>query len=621
MYILTMVKYSYREFSIVKSDLNFCGKEMEIMHGATVDYSLCNVLYGLASVLEAFPCEEMQEEIEQTLALIQNKCLKVAIIGEFRRGKSSLINALLGMPVLPVDIEPTTAAINRVTYGIKPKAIVHFKDGSSVEIPIQELSGYVTKLTPSSAQLAATIREAEILYPTELCSNHIDIIDTPGLNDTESMTSVTESLINDIHVAIVAIKATMPYSETECRWVTRLLALPKLTHIVFVLTCMDLVNKADVQKVLEYTRQRIREKTMECVHSKYRDDPELILKAERLFDEEKFVIYPVSAALALEAFDNGDYELLEQSNIPVLKKELLTSMNAQQQLAGVFATERVISQFSDWFSSVSIEEQIECLQRQTGEDSDALIQAYFAERAALIDSTMETIEWQIKQQQAMWLSEENMEDSIRKVFIKHLSAVTVGINEAIITAIRNAEKEVWGSVLPPLAEGLRKGVNATIIRNTNAFFDLREEKLRYIDNKELLEESGIPASAFFKKLILQHLQAGVGLVCPQFNLTIPPILLNQNIIQTLIIPYISLFARRYRRAWQDALPEYVQKWYSIVLQAEPIELRNTFQNVVYRHKGAAAEKIAALEMQYLKANALLEQGKNKIEGIKKEVLA
>ncbi len=592
------------------------------MHNTQVDYLLCNILYNLTSVLETFPCKELQEEINQTLLLIQNKSLNVAIIGEFRRGKSSLINALLGMPVLPVDIEPTTAAINRVTYGLKPRAKLHFKDGSSSEIPIEELSNYVTKLTPSSAKIAATIKEAEIQYPTELCSNHIDIIDTPGLNDTESMTSVTESLLDDIHIAIVAIKSTMPYSETECHWVTKLLALPKLNHIAFVLTCMDLVKKSDVQKVLTYTKQRICEKTLESVRSQYKDNPELILKAERLLSEKDFLLYPVSAALALESFDTGDYELLTESNISSLKKGLLTTMNTQQQMVGVYATERVIDRLSSWFASVSLDDRTKALSKQMVDlsNADTFVSAYFADRSMLIDKTMKTVDSEIAKLLSAWLSEDNIENTIRKIFIKHLSAVTINTNEAIAIAIRNTESDVLENVLLPLADGLRKAVNATIIRSTNGFFSDREERLHYTDNHVLIEESGIPSSANFKALIIEQLQDGLKIDLPNFSVSIPHFLMNQNIMQTLIAPYISLFAKKYRKAWQNALPEYTQKWYSIVLQAEPIELCNKFRNVVYSRKGAVTEKTSSLETQYRKAKLLIDEENNKVKRLKEDML-
>jgi predicted GTPase len=136
-------------------------------------------------------------------------------MGEFRRGKSSLINALLGLNVLPSDVTPTTATINRITFGTEPKATIHFMDGRKSDINISELQSYVTKLTEENEKTALSIREAVIYYPTVICQNHVDIIDTPGLNDDETMTRTTINILNDIDAVIVTVSALFPYSETE----------------------------------------------------------------------------------------------------------------------------------------------------------------------------------------------------------------------------------------------------------------------------------------------------------------------------------------------------------------------------------------------------------------------
>ena len=63
-------------------------------------------------------------ELDSLLDKLGNRQYTVAVVGEFKRGKSSLINALLGMNILPADVLPTTATINRVVYSEKPYAIL-----------------------------------------------------------------------------------------------------------------------------------------------------------------------------------------------------------------------------------------------------------------------------------------------------------------------------------------------------------------------------------------------------------------------------------------------------------------------------------------------------------------
>ena len=82
----------------------------------------------------------LYDTLEEAKALIRTRGYRVAVMGEFKRGKSTLLNALLGAPVLPADATPTTAAVSRITYGQKERAVLFFRDGSSEEIPFDGLS-------------------------------------------------------------------------------------------------------------------------------------------------------------------------------------------------------------------------------------------------------------------------------------------------------------------------------------------------------------------------------------------------------------------------------------------------------------------------------------------------
>ena len=334
------------------------------------------------------------------------------------------------------------------------------------------------------------------------------------------------------------------------------------------------------------------------------------------------MLYPVSAVLALDSFDNGDYGLLEESNIPSLKRGLLTIMNSQQQMAGVYATERLIDRFTAWFSSLSPKDFTDSLSRQIDvlTNADTKVSSYFSERSALIDGAVQRIHFSTEQQLSSWLSEEKTESVMRRIFIKHLSSVAANTKEAVSNALSNAENEVLSTVLLPLEDGLRKAVNAFIIRNTNEFFSDREKRLDFAENQNLLEESGIPSTVFLKDSIIKYLKEGLKADLPKFKLSIPQLLLHQNIMQTLIVPYITLFVNKYRKAWRGFLPEYTQKWYSILLQAEPMGLCDKFRNIVYSHKGAVNEKISSSEVKYQETKSLIDGAFDKFKNLKEELL-
>src|SRR5690606_37909400 len=92
---------------------------------------------------------------------LQNNIFRIIVIGEFKRGKSTFINTLIGEKLLPSGITPTTASINILKYGEKPKALIHLNDGSVSEIQTGELKSFVT----AKNKEANKIKYAEIFYP------------------------------------------------------------------------------------------------------------------------------------------------------------------------------------------------------------------------------------------------------------------------------------------------------------------------------------------------------------------------------------------------------------------------------------------------------------------------
>jgi hypothetical protein len=67
------------------------------------------------------------------------------VAGQFKRGKSSLINALLGAPVLPTGVVPLTSIVTILQNGSSARVRIHFKDGNDIEVAPEALSRYVTE--------------------------------------------------------------------------------------------------------------------------------------------------------------------------------------------------------------------------------------------------------------------------------------------------------------------------------------------------------------------------------------------------------------------------------------------------------------------------------------------
>lgn len=260
------------------------------------------------------------ESIDEMMKKSAEDSFDVAIVGEFRRGKSTLINALLGKAILPSDVLPTTATLNRVTYGITPFVKIEYKNGTTEDIDINQLSDYVTKLTDESEQRAQTIRQATVYYPVNYCKNNVDIIDTPGLNDDENMTEVTLSVLPQTDAALFVIMAQSPFSEYERDFLENKMLVSDIGRIIFVVTRIDSFDEEDADRVIQNISDRIKKYVMEKAKKVLGEDSEEFSAYQRKLGSIK--VLGVSAKQALKAKKTDDRELWEQSRFGAFEAEL-----------------------------------------------------------------------------------------------------------------------------------------------------------------------------------------------------------------------------------------------------------------------------------------------------------
>ena len=265
---------------------------------------------------------ELAEQIARDHNRIAEHHFSIAVVGEFKRGKSTFINALLGKEILPADIAPTSATINRVTYGVQPAVQIRFRDGSEDRrIGIGQLADYVTKLTSESAAIAQTVEEAIVYYPLPLCRDNVDILDTPGLSDDPEMTRVTLRLIPNIDAAIFVIMATAPFSQSEGAFLEKMLIDYGLGSVIFVVTALDrLRSGTERERVVESVRDRIRERIGQHAAVHFGQGSEAYLNYMRRVADPK--VFGVSGQEALAGKLEGNLALLNESRFPALETYL-----------------------------------------------------------------------------------------------------------------------------------------------------------------------------------------------------------------------------------------------------------------------------------------------------------
>ena len=87
----------------------------------------------------------LNQQIEQILARL-NTDFSLLVMGDFKRGKSTLVNALLEQELVPVNVAPETVTINRIQFGQETTAVAHLHDGQEMDISIKDLA--IDRLVP-----------------------------------------------------------------------------------------------------------------------------------------------------------------------------------------------------------------------------------------------------------------------------------------------------------------------------------------------------------------------------------------------------------------------------------------------------------------------------------------
>ncbi|TJY42221.1 hypothetical protein E5161_09430 [Cohnella pontilimi] len=151
----------------------------------------------------------LQTELEEETTLI--------VAGEFKAGKSTFVNALLGRSELTVDVLPTTAVMTKLTYGSEKKVLGHFQNGTIKEYSAEWLPQLTAEVGGEMAKLRKELAYVELQLPIERLKT-LHIIDSPGLNSShDEHTEATRSMLDraDILIWVFSYQFTGSFTELE----------------------------------------------------------------------------------------------------------------------------------------------------------------------------------------------------------------------------------------------------------------------------------------------------------------------------------------------------------------------------------------------------------------------
>lgn len=202
-------------------------------------------LTSIANMLHIDGAEAVLGRIGERIS--EYKIQKVAFIGRYSTGKSTLINALLGEAILPSSPIPTTKAITYILKGRDNSLYYEMNDGNVIHQSLEDMK----KTKDMYIQNAKIITMSLINFPF----SNLALIDTPGLEDPDqSVTQPTLDLLPETDAVVVLLDANYMQSKKEFEMMSSLLRDDKDRNIFIVINKTDKLNEAESKKLVQHCK-------------------------------------------------------------------------------------------------------------------------------------------------------------------------------------------------------------------------------------------------------------------------------------------------------------------------------------------------------------------------------
>ena len=258
---------------------------------------------------------------DQHLGELKNRLAQgrfhLAVLGQFKRGKSTLLNALLGQEVLPTSIIPLTAIPTFIRPGWELQARVLFQDDRDAEEFVagnaKQLNEFIARFVTESGnpKNRLGVSQVEVTHPAALLGKGVVLIDTPGIGSTfRHNTEATLNFLPQCDAALFLVSADPPITEVEVEFLKQVRS--KVARLFFILNKVDYLSDEERRAALEFLRKVL---------------------AEQVGVPAETPLFCVSARQASEARDKGDQTLWAASGLEKVERHLVEFLACEKATA------------------------------------------------------------------------------------------------------------------------------------------------------------------------------------------------------------------------------------------------------------------------------------------------
>ncbi len=332
---------------------------------------LVRLIRESSGIIDDISLTQYAEGLRQLGSKVDNDTFKIQIVGTFKNGKSTFINALLGEDILPTKALPCTSVINEIKYGESKKAILNFrnplpetllsdipavtlnhmkahgmKNIPPMEIEYDRISDYVTiplDGDPDEISLKSPYLSVELFYPSPLLKEGVEIIDSPGLNENDERTAVTLEYLDKADAIIFLLDATKACAKDEMETIEDILVPKGFDDMFFVVNRFDLIQQRERAEIKKFVESKVKQYTSN-------------------------EIYYISALNALDGKLDNDSVKLSDSGLPLFERRLSDFLTKEKgkiklakpakELKGILAKEALFSAIPSQRSQLSTNIQV-----------------------------------------------------------------------------------------------------------------------------------------------------------------------------------------------------------------------------------------------------------------------
>lgn len=193
-------------------------------------------------------CRTQKSKISDLREKLENNNITVAVIGQFKRGKTTFVNKLMGKKMLPAGIVPITAAVTRLTYG-EERVEVIYENGLNELIQLDELSKYVSE--QENKDNFRGVSEIAINTECDFLKKGIVLVDTPGVGSThEKNSTAAYDFVTESDAVIFMLSVDSPVNKIETDFLETVKKYAG--KFFFAVNKIDVIDEEDLEEYVQY---------------------------------------------------------------------------------------------------------------------------------------------------------------------------------------------------------------------------------------------------------------------------------------------------------------------------------------------------------------------------------